>query len=208
VAAAGSPAAPRIGHVRSYYQGHATEEVERHLDAIAERLRAAGATVLDAGLPGDAATIREAGEPIMKYEAAQAHEALYEAHGHSYRPGIKALVEGGRAVSTEEYVSARADLARLRGGMIETLNSFDVLLLPVAPATAPASIETTGQGIFCAPASFAGLPAISLPSGLATDGMPLAVQLMAAPLAEATLLRAAAWVESVLEFTAKPDIAP
>jgi Asp-tRNA(Asn)/Glu-tRNA(Gln) amidotransferase A subunit family amidase len=38
--------------------------------------------------------------------------------------------------------------------------------------------------------------------------MPLAVQLIAAPLAEATLLRAAAWCESVLSFSARPDIAP
>jgi Asp-tRNA(Asn)/Glu-tRNA(Gln) amidotransferase A subunit family amidase len=38
--------------------------------------------------------------------------------------------------------------------------------------------------------------------------MPLAVQLMAAPLAEVSLLRAAAWVEATLAFVAKPDIAP
>jgi amidase len=208
VAAAGNPTAPRLGLVRSYYQGHATEDVERHLEAVADRLRAAGATVIDAEMPADAAAIREAGEPIMKYEAAQAHEALFEAHGDSYRPSIKALVEEGRAVSREDYEAARAVMSGLRDGMIETLSGFDALLMPVAPATAPASIETTGQGIFCAPASFAGLPAISLPSGLAGDGMPLAVQLMASPLAETGLLRAAAWVESVLDFTAKPDITP
>jgi Asp-tRNA(Asn)/Glu-tRNA(Gln) amidotransferase A subunit family amidase len=38
--------------------------------------------------------------------------------------------------------------------------------------------------------------------------MPLAVQLMAAPLAETALLRAAAWVEGTLAFAALPDIAP
>jgi Asp-tRNA(Asn)/Glu-tRNA(Gln) amidotransferase A subunit family amidase len=208
IAAAASPAPPRLGLIRSYYRGHATEQVERHLDAVADRLRAAGAGVEDAEMPGDAAAIREAGDPIMKYEAAQAHERLYEAHGNEYRPGIKALVEAGRAVSREEYEAARAAMSRLRDGMIDALARFDALLLPVAPAPAPPSIETTGQGIFCAPASFAGLPAISLPSGLADDGMPLAVQLMAAPLAEVSLLRAAAWVEATLAFAAKPDIAP
>jgi len=207
-AAAASPTPPRLGLVRSYYRGHATEPVERHLEAVADKLRAAGATVEDAEMPGDAAAVRETGDPIMKYEAAQAHAALYAANKDQYRPSIKGLIEAGQAISQDDYQAARAAMRAMRDGMIATLQGFDALLLPVAPATAPASIETTGQGIFCAPASFAGLPAISLPSGLADDGMPLAVQLMSAPLAESTLLRAAAWVERVLNFTARPDIAP
>jgi Asp-tRNA(Asn)/Glu-tRNA(Gln) amidotransferase A subunit family amidase len=203
-----NPSPPRLGLVRSYYHGHATDQVERHLDAIADQLRAAGATVTDAEMPGDAAAIRETGDPIMKYEAAQAHAALYAANKAQYRPSIKGLIEAGQAISEDEYQAARAVMRRMRDGMIATLQGFDALLMPVAPATAPASVETTGQGIFCAPASFAGLPAISLPSGLADDGMPLAVQLMSAPRAEAKLLGAAAWVERILSFTAKPDIAP
>ncbi len=118
-------------------------------------------------MPADAAAIREAGDPIMKYEAATAHELLYEKFGAQYRPSIKTLVEAGRAITRDEYAAARKAMSLLRDGMIETLSGFDALLLPVAPATAPASLETTGNGIFCAPASFAGLPAVSLPSGIA-----------------------------------------
>jgi Asp-tRNA(Asn)/Glu-tRNA(Gln) amidotransferase A subunit family amidase len=158
-------------------------------------------------MPADAAAIREAGESIMRFEAAQAHELLYEKFGDQYRPSIKALVEGGRAIAHVAHEAARSNLAHMREGILETLAGFDALLFPVAPAPAPPSLETTGQGIFCAPATFAGLPAIALPSGLAADGMPLAVQLMAPPMEEAALLRAAAWVESTLAFDAKPDIA-
>jgi Asp-tRNA(Asn)/Glu-tRNA(Gln) amidotransferase A subunit family amidase len=208
VAAASTSQAPRLGLIRSYYATHASDKVNQHLDDVAGRLEAAGASVEEAEMPGDAAAIREAGDPIMKYEAAQAHELLYEKFGDQYRPSIKALVEGGRAISKDTYEAARAEMSRLRDGMIETLSGFDALLFPTAPAPAPASLETTGPGIFCAPASFAGLPAISLPSGVASDGMPLAVQLMAAPLEEAALLRTAAWVESQLAFDARPDISP
>jgi len=208
VAAAATPTPPRLGIIRSYYAAHASDEVNRHVDAVAERLRAAGATVVDAEMPADAAAIRAAGDPIMKYEAAQAHEALYEKFGDQYRASIKALVEAGRAIDRDTYEAARTEMSRLRDGIIETLSTFDALLFPVAPGPAPAGLETTGNGTFCAPASFAGLPAISLPSGIAADGLPLAVQLMATPLAESTLLRAAAWVESTLAFTAQPDLAP
>jgi Asp-tRNA(Asn)/Glu-tRNA(Gln) amidotransferase A subunit family amidase len=208
LAAIANPPAPRLGLVRSYYHGHATEEIEQHLDAVADQLRSRGATIVDAEMPADAAAIRKAGEPIMQYEAAQAHAALYAANKAQYRPSIKGLVEAGLSLSENEYQTARAVMRTLRDGMIATLQGFDALLMPVAPATAPAGIESTGNGIFCAPASFAGLPAISLPSGLASDGMPLAIQLMGAPLTEGQLLNTAAWIEGVLNFTAKPDIAP
>lgn len=208
VQAAAGPTPPRLGLVRSYYRGHASEEVERHLDEVAGLLRAAGAGIGEADLPGDAAAIREAGDPIMKYEAAQAHAALFAAHRQEYRPSIRALIEAGQSISEAEYQAALRAMRDIREGMLKTLRDFDALLMPVAPETAPAGIETTGQGIFCAPASFAGLPAISLPSGLAQNGLPQAVQLMATHLGEATLLRSAAWVERALNFSAEPDIAP
>jgi aspartyl-tRNA(Asn)/glutamyl-tRNA(Gln) amidotransferase subunit A len=207
-AAASSRSAPRLGLIRPYYHGHAGAEVEAHLDAVVAKLRAAGATVDDAEMPGDATAIRQAGDAIMKYEAAQAHEALYHHHKDEYRPSIKALVEDGRATSRDDYLAPRDTMAAIRSAIIETLAPFDALLMPTAPSTAPAGLESTGSGIFCAPASFTGLPAISLPSGLGAGGLPLSIQLMSAPLAETALLSAAAWLESTLNFTARPDIAP
>jgi aspartyl-tRNA(Asn)/glutamyl-tRNA(Gln) amidotransferase subunit A len=208
LAAIASPSPPRIGIVRSYYRGHATPEVEAHVDDVARRFAAAGAAVVEAEMPGDAATLRAWGDPVMQYEAAQAHARLYTAFGAQYRDSIRNLVEAGRKVSEDAYQAGREACHRMREGMVDALRGLDVLLLPVGPGAAPAGLQTTGQGIFCAPASFAGLPAISLPSGLDAGGLPLAVQLIAAPLGEATLLRAAAWCESVLSFTARPDIAP
>jgi amidase len=90
--------------------------------------------------------------------------------------------------------------------MSERLDSVDALLLPTAPGTAPASLETTGPGIFCGPASFTGLPSISLPSGLAPSGLPLSIQLIGPHLGESKLLNAAAWAESVLNFHAHPSL--
>jgi Asp-tRNA(Asn)/Glu-tRNA(Gln) amidotransferase A subunit family amidase len=208
LASIANPVPPRVGIVRSYYRGHANPEVEQHLEEIARQFAAAGATVAAAEMPGDAATLRAWGDPVMQHEAAEAHARLYAAFGGQYRTSIRTLVEAGQKVSDDAYQAGREAMRRMREGIVAALQGFDVLLLPVAPATAPDSIETTGQGIFCAPASFTGLPAISLPSGLSANGMPLAIQLMAAPLAEATLLRAAAWAEATLNFTAKPDIAP
>lgn len=52
-----------------------------------------------------------------------------------------------------------------------------------------------------------GFPAISLPSGISEDGLPLAVQLIGQRLGEAKLLGLAAWVERLLDFKAHPGMA-
>jgi Asp-tRNA(Asn)/Glu-tRNA(Gln) amidotransferase A subunit family amidase len=48
------------------------------------------------------------------------------------------------------------------------------------------------------------MPSISLPTGLAPDGLPYAVQLSGPPWCEARLLAAAAWCERVIGFKEAP----
>ena len=69
--------------------------------------------------------------------------------------------------------------------------------MPTIPAPAP-DLSTTGNSIFNGLASFSGLPAIALPSGLASNGLPLSIQLIGAPFDEASLLAIATLVESLL----------
>ena len=135
-------------------------------------------------MPGTAPEISEACQPIMRVEAAVAHSERYAAHKDDYRANIKALIEAGLATDSDAYARARDFVRRLRGAMSERLDTVDALLLPTAPGTAPASLETTGPGIFCGPASFTGLPAISLPSGVAPSGLPLSIQLIGPHLGE------------------------
>ena len=72
---------------------------------------------------------------------------------------------------------------------------------------APASLDTTGDPAFQAPWTTAGMPAITLPSGLSDSGLPLGIQLVAAPFAETTLLSAARWCEEVLDVNLVPPMA-
>jgi len=81
---------------------------------------------------------------------------------------------------------------------------YDALVSPTAAGPAPKGLESTGDPYFCAPWSFAGMPSISLPTGLAPDGLPFAVQLSGAPWCEARLLAAAAWCERVIGFKEVP----
>src|SRR6185503_7124912 len=69
---------------------------------------------------------------------------------------------------------ARAQRARLgfRREVMPRLAACDALLSPTAPTPAPEGLGATGDPWFCAPWSFAGVPAISLPIGVSSLGLP------------------------------------
>jgi aspartyl-tRNA(Asn)/glutamyl-tRNA(Gln) amidotransferase subunit A len=90
---------------------------------------------------------------------------------------------------------------------------FDVLLSPTAPTTAFAIGEKADDplsmylsDLFTIPSNLAGAAAISLPCGLAEDGLPVGLQLMGPPLSEDLLFRVAHAFEQELGFEAHPAL--
>lgn len=203
-ALAGRQEAPRLGVPPSLFRDKAGPEVSAHLQAVASAFQKGGAAVEEVSLPATAEAIHDAGQVVMRVEAATFHAARFALHAGSYRPKIRALIEEGMAVSGVEYVRAQHTRRRFREEMEPLLDRYAALLMPVAYTTAPRGLATTGDPGLCAPWSFAGLPAIALPSGLAPDGLPLAIQLVAGAFAEDRLLAVARWCEAALGFEAEP----
>jgi aspartyl-tRNA(Asn)/glutamyl-tRNA(Gln) amidotransferase subunit A len=77
--------------------------------------------------------------------------------------------------------------------------------MPSALGPAP-DRATTGDAAFNGPWTGLGVPAVSIPTGLASDGMPLGTQLIGAPHDEARLLGAARWVEAVMGVADAPSV--
>jgi aspartyl-tRNA(Asn)/glutamyl-tRNA(Gln) amidotransferase subunit A len=204
VAALAGGTAPRLGIPRNYFEAMVEPDNAAQLEAAAERLRGAGAAIVDVTFPANAQAISDNGLLVMRVEASQAHAQRYAAHKDAYRPNIKGLIEGGLATAPEDFERCRRFVTELREAMQALLSDVDALLLPTAPGVAPDSLETTGPGIFCGPASFTGLPSISLPSGVSGAGMPYSIQLIGPHGGERKLLGVAAWVERVIGFDAKP----
>lgn len=98
----------------------------------------------------------------------------------------------------------QADAARVNA----LFDSFDALVTPVMGGTAIPVRRWEGQGAlrtvlgmsrfypYCVPWNHLGNPAMSVPTGFAADGMPLAVQVVGRPGEEATLLSLAAQIEA------------
>ena len=95
------------------------------------------------------------------------------------------------------------------------MNAFkecDVILTPTSPITAfPIGDESMLKNpinmylndVFTVSVNLAGLPAISLPIGLAKNGLPLGMQLIGRPFDEATILNVAEKVEQDAKFERK-----
>ena len=185
---------------------HATPEVAAHVRASADAFARAGARVEEVRLPASFAGLHAAGQAILEAEAAAYHAPAFARHAADYGPGIRTLVAAGLAAPATAYIHATRARLAFREEVMPLLLAHDALLSPSAPAPAPAGLASTGDAWHCAPWSFAGVPAISLPSGLAASGLPLAVQLVQAAGASARLLGVAAWCEGVLGPGAAPAL--
>jgi Asp-tRNA(Asn)/Glu-tRNA(Gln) amidotransferase A subunit family amidase len=184
----------------------AEPETAAHLRAAAEAFRRAGARIVEVALPPSFARLHDSGLIVLQVEAAAYHAADFAAHAGEYGPGIRAAVEAGLGRRAVEYVHANRARLAFRDAAMPLLGRHDALLSPTAPGPAPAGLASTGDAWFCAPWSSAGVPAITLPSGVAPSGLPFALQLVAAAGRESALLGVAAWCEAVLGFSSRPSL--
>ncbi|MDP3880090.1 MAG: amidase [Dehalococcoidales bacterium] len=197
---------PRLGLVRQHFFDHADEEMRCHTEEVAGRLRQAGAIVEEVTLSPDFAGLHEINRVIMSVESATYHREMFAQRKELYRPRIRKTIEEGLATPATEYARSLQSRLQQRAGVEPLLHQFDALLAPGAPGTAPKDLTITGDPVMQRPWTTIGLPSISLPTGLGQNGLPLAVQLLGAPLAEDRLLAVARWCERTLDVHLSPPL--
>jgi Asp-tRNA(Asn)/Glu-tRNA(Gln) amidotransferase A subunit family amidase len=139
----------------------------------------------------------------------RASMASFPADPQKFAPGIRRLVEEGRALSANDYFRAFEDATGAAYEVVvkPLLDSFDFLLtptlglIPMAIDAVPAFLsEPYGRYIqFVLPVSFAHTPAVSVPAGL-QGGLPVGVQLVARSQDEWRLLALAEQLEAMPGF--------
>jgi Asp-tRNA(Asn)/Glu-tRNA(Gln) amidotransferase A subunit family amidase len=190
--------APVFGVVAGWAWTALEPEAHDHFVAVQKRLAGAGARLIPLEPPpvfGDANLVLRT---IMLHEAARLHRDLQLAHRPRLSRELNAGLDEGRVISQATYGEKLARRAVLVDLAADLFAQCDAILSPPVPGPAPRRLDTTGDPGFCTPWSLVGFPAITVPTGLAQNGMPLGVQVAAPPGADASLLRDAAWIESVV----------
>ncbi len=225
----------RIGVPREYRSDGMPEEVQRLWDQGLAWLREAGATVVDVSLPHTKYGLAtyyivapaEASSNLARYDGVRfghrkAGDDLTELYERTRASGFGAEVQRRIFIGTYVLSAGYYDAYYLRAQKVRALilrdftdvfTQVDALLTPTAPSAAFAQGEKMDDPIamylndvFTVPASMAGVPAMSVPAGLDSAGLPLGLQVIGRPYDEETVFAVSQVIESKAGFSARPSI--
>ena len=142
-------------------------------------------------------------------DAAAFHRQRLAEHPEGFGVDVRTRLQTGAAYSSSDYAFARRMQIVLQRQFKHFLDTFDLLLTPTVPI--PAAQRGSADAVerartltrFTAPFNLTGLPAISIPCGFTKAGLPIGLQLVARPWAEAKLLRSAQAYEQARGFEVK-----
>jgi aspartyl-tRNA(Asn)/glutamyl-tRNA(Gln) amidotransferase subunit A len=138
-------------------------------------------------------------------------DALDKTRQDGFGPEVKRrIMLGTYALSTgyydAYYLKAQKVRTLIRREFDQAFDKFDAIVTPTTPTVAFKLGEKTSDpvqmylnDIFTQPANIAGIPAISVPCGVA-DGLPIGLQIMTNHMAEDTLLQLAYAYEQATEW--------
>jgi len=130
--------------------------------------------------------------PVIASEAALAHAETFPSRRDEYGEALAGLLDAAPGFAAADLARAAHSRAEFTARMDNLFAEVDLLLLPAMPHTTPrlprAFMEETAR--FTVPFNVSGHPTITLCAGFDQAGMPIGVQLVAAPFREDILLRA------------------
>jgi Asp-tRNAAsn/Glu-tRNAGln amidotransferase A subunit and related amidases len=196
--------APRFAALANFPWNSTQPEAARHFDATLDRLRACGATIETLVLPPLVGEAQAAHRTIMFYEAARQHAHARTDERDALSAALCAALDEGAAIPGERYRAALAVRAAIMEQMNDLFADCDAILSPSASGPAPAGLHATGDPSFATLWSLTGAPAISVPDGWSSDGLPFGLQIAASGGADALLLSVARWCESGMAAPLNP----
>ena len=220
----------RIGLVEEFLGDGIAPDVRRRVEAAAEALTAAGATVETVSVPAAAYGLdayyliapAEASSNLARYDAvrfglrvdAPTTPEMYEAtRSAGFGDEVKRRIMLGTYALSAGYYDAYYGTAQkvrtlIRRDFDAAYERFDLLLSPTSPTTAFAFGDKTADpltmylnDVCTIPTNLAGHPAMSVPFGVGDDGLPIGVQVLAPMLGEVAMFSAAAVLESAMGAT-------
>lgn len=209
----------RIGIPSTYYCDDLDPEVAASYEAAIDSFAALGLQLVEVDIP-DHTHFADLADMIWKPEAAALHLPTLQSAPHTLAGQARARLTQGLATSAVDYIRARQLRSVKLTEMLDgPLRACDVLLTPamrIAPPLARDVAATGGTAMrrnleaitaFTRPLNFLGLPGLVTPSGQASSGAPLSIQLIGRPRAEPLLLQLGNLFEQATGFNRmKPSL--
>jgi aspartyl-tRNA(Asn)/glutamyl-tRNA(Gln) amidotransferase subunit A len=198
----------RIGLPENFFFDRLDPEVAASIHHAVQTAAGLGAQVSEIRLP-DVDALNTVGRLIQLAEASTVWRR-YQDRRNDFGADVFALLQQGLLIQATDYI----DALRVRGMLAEEFgriwNSLDYLIAPATAITAPRIGEMTvlingaeedvrlASTRLTRPFNVLGWPALAMPCGFSTAGLPIGLQLVAPPDREDTLFRAGAALEDAL----------
>src|SRR5450631_3383143 len=195
----------RIGVPRAFFFDDLHSEVAAAIEKAIERFRELRAEIREVKL--EVSTDRT----LASAEAYAYHEPFVARSPEFYQPATLARIQSGAKISASDALRAIRDLQASRHAIRNIFDEVDVLLTPTVPIPPPviADLQKHPDNLRpqelimlrnTRPFNVWGIPTISVPCGFTKDGLPIGLQLAAAPWREDVVLQAAHAYEQATEW--------
>ena len=200
-----------VGVPKAFYVDDLDAEVARVLDETVATLKREGARIVPVDLP-DQRQLTGACQLVLAVEAAAFHAKWMIERPQDYGPQVLMRLQNGLAIPGVSYLEALRWRGPALAAHLAATTSVDAVIAPVAPVAAPTIAESdvgNSHGAealiqrltrFTRPINYLGLPALAVPSGFTSGGLPVGMQLIGRSFDEATLLRIGAAFQRATDF--------
>ncbi len=133
---------------------------------------------------------------MVASDAATLHKERLASAPQDFGGDVLQRLQAGAVLPLNDYIQARRTQTLLRRHFVRFFEQYDLLLLPVTavpapPIAGPDAVELARLLTrYTAPFNLTGLPALSVPCGFTSDGLPVGLQMVSGYWREAALLRA------------------
>lgn len=186
----------KLGIPRKYFYENVDPQNLAAVERAIQLLKKQGSTAHEIELPIDE------DRTVFLFESHAYHRDKIASTPELYQPETLRRVQNGAEITDADYQRALAQLQQVRRKIVEQLRDVDVIVTPTTPALTPRISELTENISRLRPAEILllrntrpinvwGLPAISVPCGFTSEGMPIGLQIAAAPGEDAKVLQVA-----------------
>ena len=195
----------RVGLIKELHQAPDIHpDVRAAIESSLETFRQLGAEIKEVSIPlAELAGAIFVG--VADTEGAGARDEILRNQPGDLDQASRTRLQSAALVPAKVYNRAAKARVLLRRQLMKVLEEVDILVSPTSPNPAPKHTDLTAKfenaedvrkrfffrRAYTGCYSLTALPAISIPGGFTADGLPIGLQLGAAPFAEETLFRAA-----------------